>query len=1407
MRTAVTLTIVAGLATLAVAQEGLLSEGLKKLDRNGDGKITREEMPRLFDAIDANKDGVASPDELRDYFEKNPPKSRAADSAAPSPAPSAAEAPRRELPEDVEKRAVTIWSDGTRMAGDLYVPKNRKPDQKLPALVLCAGTGGTKDGTQARIAPIFAQSGYVVLAFDYRGWGASDPRLMAIEKVPVPDEKGEVTVKARAVRWQMDFADQALDIRAALSFLAGEPCVDASRLGIWGSSYGGGLVTWTAGNDPRVKCTVAQVGGVAAPRSPQATASAFEYLTKQSRAEVEPVPFETGKMTGKMERYTQMRVNPTKNIGYGTAEAAEKIMMPILFVVAENEELGSNANTERAAAAIRERGVPAEYHVIKGITHYGIYREGFEEATKLELAWFDKHLKGAPEAKAASPEPAKVAPEKAPSTTPPTPAANAPATKAQRSPEEVFAYLDTDGDGKLSESEFSRLKEAVPYFREHPESVSAAFKKLDTTGAGLLSLNDFRKFYELGKRQRSTSAPQPPAETKSTPAEPTKPARPPEEVFAYLDTDADGKLTVSEFEGLGEAIPYFREHPEAVPGIFKKFDANGDGALSLEEFRGFMTRRVPNAAAPKPEPTKPSATASAPPSAEGIAFFEKNIRPVLADKCYECHSANAEKIKGGLVLDTREGIRTGGDSGAAVVPGELAKSLLIEAIRYANKDTQMPPKKNGGKLPDAVVANFEKWVEMGAPDPRESTGTKVVKSSINIEKGREHWAFQPVKQSEPPTVKDAAWPRSDIDRFLLAGMEAKGLQPVADAESRSLIRRVSFDLIGLPPTPEEVDAFVADKSPDAFSKIVDRLLASPQFGERWGRHWLDVARYADSTGRGANILYPQAWRYRDYVIASFNADKPYDQFIREQIAGDLLPAKDDAQRAEQIVATGFLALGPKQLSERDRLQFQLDVVDEQLDTLGQAMLGMTVGCARCHDHKFDPIPQRDYYALAGIFRSTETCYGTVPVVTNNQPSRLIDLPASTPTVPLQSPVERLRSEQARLDKTLRELTGGFGLDNYKLPNDAEKLRKSIGVRSSLILVNQQLKELGDDGRPRPFAMGARDKTLPADMPLYLRGEPNKPANTVPRGFLQVVAVKGAPITAGSGRRELAEWIASPENPLTARVMTNRVWHHLFGRGLVASVDNFGTMGETPSNPALLDHLTARFVERGWSTKALMREIMLSRAYQLATTYESANHSADPDNTLVWRMTPRRLDAEAARDAMLAVSGKLETTPPVGSTPARLGDNFAGIAATRAATEATSGYRSVYLTVIRDQLNDALGLFDFANPNAVSGNRDETTTPAQSLFLLNSPVMQSLAEVWSKRLLTTPGDGTAHVRAAYVQAFGREPTETEQRATKEFFDRFLTDAGNDGTKRRELFDTALNAFCQALFSSAEFRTLN
>ncbi len=380
-----------------------------------------------------------------------------------------------------------------------------------------------------------------------------------------------------------------------------------------------------------------------------------------------------------------------------------------------------------------------------------------------------------------------------------------------------------------------------------------------------------------------------------------------------------------------------------------------------------------------------------PPTPEQIAFFEKSIRPVLVKECYSCHATTAKKIRGGLTLDTRKGLRDGGETGPALVPGDPKKSLLIKALKHTQDDLKMPPKK---KLAAELVADFEKWIAMGAPDPRDGS-VKIAKNEIDIEKGRKFWSFQPPQKKTPRPVKDAAWPRSTIDRFLLAGLEAKGLRPVADADPRTLIRRVYFDLTGLPPAPTEVEDFVkkyAVRPQPALEGVVDRLLASAQYGERWGRHWLDVARYAESSGRTNNFSYPHAWRYRDYVIAAFNADKPYDQFVREQLAGDLLHAKDDVQKTQFLTATGFLAIGPKAHDERNYRQFRMDVADEQIDATFQAFQGLTVACARCHDHKFDPIPQKDYYTLAGIFSSTETCYGTIRIFLNSHPSSLVTLP-------------------------------------------------------------------------------------------------------------------------------------------------------------------------------------------------------------------------------------------------------------------------------------------------------------------------------------------------------------------------------------------------------------------------------
>ena len=668
-----------------------------------------------------------------------------------------------------------------------------------------------------------------------------------------------------------------------------------------------------------------------------------------------------------------------------------------------------------------------------------------------------------------------------------------------------------------------------------------------------------------------------------------------------------------------------------------------------------------------------------------------------------------------MLLDTREGTRRGGEQGPAVVPGDLEASLLVQAVRYKDENLQMPPKH---RLPDEVVADLEQWVRSGAADPRD--GKAVVRSDVDIEKGRQFWAFQPPRAVTPPTVQDAAWPRSDVDRFLLAAMEARGVRPVGDADRAALLRRLSFDLTGLPPTPAEVEAFLADESPGAVEEVVDRLLASPAFGERWGRHWLDVARYAESSGKQVNLNYPHAWRYRDYVVDSFNADKPFNRFAMEQVAGDLMPAGDDRQRAERAVATGFLAIGPKSHNERSRLQFELELADEQIDAITQAFLGLTVACARCHDHKFDPIPQRDYYALAGIFRSTETLFGTTLVIQNNRrTTELLELPAgANPPVigqrlspdaraDLERQLESMQARQREIARGGRQATQG----------NAEYLRRQAQVH----LLEARLANFGADGKPRPLAMAARDRRQPADSPLYTRGEPDAPGEVVPRGLPQVlVAGDGRVRSRGSGRLELAEFLGSDRNPLTARVWVNRVWLHLFGQGLVPTPDNFGASGTPPTNQPLLDALAVQFMADGWSTKRLVRRLVLTRAYGLASAYDARNQEIDPENALVWRAANRRLDAEGLRDAMLVVAGKLDAAPPVGSLVAGVGDGPSAVMLRFGQQIDRLNVRSVYLPVVRDHLPDALAAFDFAEPSLVTGQRATTSVPSQSLYLMNSP---------------------------------------------------------------------------------------
>ncbi|MBC8325483.1 MAG: PSD1 domain-containing protein [Verrucomicrobia subdivision 3 bacterium] len=786
------------------------------------------------------------------------------------------------------------------------------------------------------------------------------------------------------------------------------------------------------------------------------------------------------------------------------------------------------------------------------------------------------------------------------------------------------------------------------------------------------------------------------------------------------------------------------------------------------------------------------------PTAAQVEFFEKKIRPVLVNECYQCHSAKSDKIKGELLLDTKAGTRKGGESGPAVVPRNLKKSLLIEAVRWDNDDLQMPPKK---KLPDSVIADLEKWVAMGAPDPRSEQSAVAIKRDIDIEAGKKYWAFQPVKPVAPK-LKNKSWPRTGIDRHVLAGLEAKGLRPVADADRRTLIRRVYYDLTGLPPSPSEVAGFLTDTSPKALEKVVDRLLASPQFGERWGRHWLDVARYAESNGMERNAAFPHAWRYRDYVIDSFNADKPFNEFIKEQIAGDLLPGKStDARR----IATGFLAMGPKSLNNRDAREFKMDVVDEQLDVTTRAFMAVTVACARCHDHKFDPIPTEDYYSLAGVFASTQTLFGGATGGGIRHQTKLIELAEgraksgvnpkqadnTTKIAALQKRQRTLVVEQKKLQTELK--------GKAKIDPRFKKIQKET---RSIALELRKLRG-GNTGKPKqsgPLAMGAIEGK-PTNIKVHIRGNTGTLGVMTQRGFPRVLDFGGPTVDATqSGRLQLAEWIAHRDNPLTARVFANRVWHHLFGRGIVRTVDNFGATGERPTNPALLDHLAARFIAQDWSVKKLVREIVLSRTYQMSSAHSAANAKADPDNSLFWKMNQRRLDAESMRDGMLATAGQLNLTPYQGTELAKIAGNLGrNVQQLDRLRNAEHNHRSIYLPVARQAVPDILKAFDFAEPSIIVGRREITIVPTQALFLLNSKFVTEQSKAMAARVLRA-GEDRARINLAFQLAFARAATPAEQSRTAAF----LAECNTDGTSA-EL--QAWTTLCQALLASAEFRYLN
>jgi mono/diheme cytochrome c family protein len=1059
--------------------------------------------------------------------------------------------------------------------------------------------------------------------------------------------------------------------------------------------------------------------------------------------------------------------------------------------------------------------------------------------------------------------------------------------------------------------------------------------------------------------------------------------------------------------------------------------------------------------------------------------FEKKVRPLLANRCWSCHGP--EKVKAGLRLDSSTAIAKGGESGPVVIAGKPETSTLIEAVRYSG-DLRMPPK---GKMSDADVATLVEWVRDGAYWPTEpiaqvenkvpskSVASNVMSAPIPPE-AKKFWAFQPIHEPRLPDVKAQSWIKSPIDRFILHDLEAKGLEPAPQAEKRTLIRRATFDLIGLPPKPEEVQAFLDDKNPDAFAKVIDRLLASPRYGERWGRHWLDLARYADSNGMDENMAYANAFRYRDYVINAFNQDTPYDQFIKEQLAGDLLPASsNESVNHARLTATGFLVLGPKMLAEDDPMKMEMDIIDEQVDTVGRVFMGLTLGCARCHDHKFDPIPTSDYYGLAGIFKSTksmqnhkvvamwnERALGTkadrdrlaahkLEVETRNKSIRdgiatarkdllkdqrehladyliagwqlyktpefdrksimkgkdatkisgllireaekfdrgnvLIDnsnygsgigvilnkgeLPnfveydilvpsdgiyqievryaaAASRPVMIKLDGDVIASQAAgdvtgswgpdgqkwavagvypfckgkrvvRLDcdgpfphfdklafvprelpkgtdlatlKTSRELAAEKKLnprlieywrDEFKRTKNEknsiwkpfhdrdgtpEAWRKTLlakPVPDSPTALAARYKALFDEAQKDkqtpspdpfltafrqaiddpagPFRLGKKAETLfgvevagklkakrdalaefeknaPAvtevmavedqavtNLKIHLRGNHTTLGDEVSRRFPRVIAgEKQASLSTGqSGRLELANWLASSEHPLTARVMVNRIWQGHFGEGLVRSSDNFGKLGEQPDHPELLDWLARRFIESKWSIKAMHRLIMTSSAYQMSTRLNEKAAMVDPENRLLWRMSRRRLEAEAIRDSLVFVSGRLEPTVG-GSLVTTKNHAYVNNTGAGASLPYEANRRAVYLPVIRSGLYDVFQSFDFADPSASNGKRIPTTVAPQALFMMNDGVVLQSAESLAKRLIDKGGkDFGPRVQTAYELAFGRPATVKEIERAKAYLAKFDAYWKAEGVDAKLIEQRSWQTLCQAILASSEF----
>jgi hypothetical protein len=804
-------------------------------------------------------------------------------------------------------------------------------------------------------------------------------------------------------------------------------------------------------------------------------------------------------------------------------------------------------------------------------------------------------------------------------------------------------------------------------------------------------------------------------------------------------------------------------------------------------------------------------------SPDGLALFEQHIRPLLMEQCYDCHSAKAEKLKGKLLLDSKQGVAIGGRGGAIVVPGDPEKSRLIDALRWTDPHLKMPPKK---QLTAQQIQWFEEWVKLGAPDPREAAAGAVpapaAKHGMDLATGRKWWAFQPVKEIAPPGVKDAAWVLHRSDQFILAKLEDAGLKPSPQADRRTLIRRAYLDLTGLRPTYDEVEAFAKDDSPGAYEKLVDRLLASQRYGERWGRYWLDVVRYAEDnpTSEATNPPYGFAWRYRDWVINAINQDVPYDRFVKLQLAADEMPGTT----RQDMIATGFLGTGPVyhkdgRLSKDVITTISADDWDERIDTVTRGFLGMTVACARCHDHKFDAIPTKDYYALQGIFASVAQVARPMAAIDPAIETRFMaaeqrlfylsyaanllhDEPGSKPKEARQK-VERFVGEMEQIKADMSFLKAEhpemFAQLNQlgRLPQGySEQQLAPLAVAAAIPPATQPAQDAaaggagagagmfgfgnrrrgGRGGSAGPFFQSVFDAGTfingsdpdftmidvhpgeARDMPVLPGGNVARPGEVVPHRFLSVLSKDDATFHDGSGRRELGDKIFTDGASLAARVIVNRVWAWHFGKPIVATPSDFGVQGDLPTHPELLDDLAARFISHGWSLKWLHKEIMLSAAYQQASHPRDDAMASDPTNHLIWRMNPRRLDVEAFRDCILQASGTLDPT-------------MYGVS--QDLDQPGNSRRTVYGRIGRGRLSNVLRLFDFPEATMHSPSRGITTSPLQQLFMMNSFFMQTQASALAGNATTQP-IGDQAVQAMYRSVLGRNPDQTELKLAADYF---------------------------------------